>query len=447
MGESADGLNQEFDDQEQQGYSNLESPETVTCTTFNILAPIYKRISGGHCESEFRECWYDRNEHILDGLLQLKSSIICLQEFWVANEDLRGMYEKRLGDAGYLIYKLARTNNRGDGLLTAVQQNQFRVLNYRELLFNDVADRVAQILHVELYSYTSQTTSTNVVKEALIVNTHLIFPHDFRCCFLRLQQVYKILQYIKSYSDKCTHQSLPIILCGDWNGSKRGHVYKFLRSQGFVSSYDVAHPYADDDDDAEGCQKWVSHRNHRGNICGVDFIWLLNPHKLRKPLKESFEEALLGSMKSMLHRIISEGGQIPEILKMKGSCMTYSEFCQAIRELGIIGQLHGGLSTEDMEDLWEYLDTDGDGIADLTQVGRSGILCTSLQCEEGNKENGAETERRTLRDSSGVALGFVVKKATLSPNEVEKGLWPENYTLSDHALLTVEFVPVEIHCA
>lgn len=35
----------------------------------------------------------------------------------------------------------------------------------------------------------------------------------------------------------------------DWNGSKRGHVYKFLRSQGFVSSYDTAHHYTDADAD------------------------------------------------------------------------------------------------------------------------------------------------------------------------------------------------------
>jgi hypothetical protein len=40
---------------------------------------------------------------------------------------------------------------------------------------------------------------------------------------------------------------MPIILCGDWNGSKRGHVYKFLRSQGFISSYDDAHQYTDSD--------------------------------------------------------------------------------------------------------------------------------------------------------------------------------------------------------
>lgn len=36
-------------------------------------------------------------------------------------------------------------------------------------------------------------------------------------------------------------------LLSDWNGSKRGHVYKFLRSQGFVSTYDTAHQYTDAD--------------------------------------------------------------------------------------------------------------------------------------------------------------------------------------------------------
>lgn len=40
------------------------------------------------------------------------------------------------------------------------------------------------------------------------------------------------------------------MVCSDWNGSKRGHVYKFLRSQGFISSYDIAHQYTDSDADA-----------------------------------------------------------------------------------------------------------------------------------------------------------------------------------------------------
>ena len=36
------------------------------------------------------------------------------------------------------------------GLLTAVYKDYFRVINYRELLFDDCGDRVAQLLHIEL---------------------------------------------------------------------------------------------------------------------------------------------------------------------------------------------------------------------------------------------------------------------------------------------------------
>lgn len=38
-----------------------------------------------------------------------------MQEFWVGNEELVDLYDKALGEAGYITFKLARTNNRGDG--------------------------------------------------------------------------------------------------------------------------------------------------------------------------------------------------------------------------------------------------------------------------------------------------------------------------------------------
>lgn len=41
-------------------------------------------------------------------------------------------------------------------------------------------------------------------------------------------------------------------------------------------------------------------------------------------------------------------------------------------------------------------------------------------------------------------LGFMVENAYLFPHEVEKGMWPENYSLSDHARLSVVFSPVRI---
>ncbi|KAK9727037.1 hypothetical protein RND81_05G254100 [Saponaria officinalis] len=418
---------------------SMNGPQTISCTTFNILAPIYKRLGGGMRESDFYASWHSRNVSILDRLLHLKSSVICLQEFWVGNEELVKMYEKRLGDAGYLTYKLARTNNRGDGLLTAIHESKFRVLNYRELLFNDIGDRVAQVLHVELCGNVSQTGVIKKQNEALFINTHLIFPHNSRYCFLRLQQVYKILRYIRSYIENRV-LPVPVILCGDWNGSKKGHVYKFLRSQGFESSYDIAHACADDIEDS---QKWVSHRNHRGNICGVDFIWLQNPQKTHKPLKNSFMEAILGNIKNLLQNVITEGGdQLPEILKIKGSHITYSDFFQALEELGICGHPYGGLDDADVKEIWEHIDEDGDGIADVPNFLTAWSLCSS-QNEEQNKKRVADMEG--ARESR-ATIEFVVKKAMLFPEEVENGTWPESYLLSDHAHLSVEFDINEVHC-
>ncbi|KAL6972211.1 hypothetical protein U1Q18_031899 [Sarracenia purpurea var. burkii] len=420
--------------------SSISDPTSISCTTFNILAPIYKRLNkeGQSCrESDFRTYWQTRNHRILDRLLHERSSIICLQEFWVGNEELVNMYERRLGNAGYIHFKLARTNNRGDGLLTAVHKDYFRVLNHRELLFNDIGDRVAQLLHVELVAPFSKCLSNNVQQEILIVNTHLLFPHDSSLCLVRLNQVYKILQYVESYQRENKLVSMPIILCGDWNGSKQGHIYKFLRSQGFASSYDTAHQYTDAD-----AQKWVSHRNHRGNICGVDFIWLLNPNRSRKLLKTSWTETVFGMFKYLLRRTFLT--EIDAFAFLKADCcgdyITYVGFCQTLRQLNLIGHPHG-LSVEETRDLWVQADIDGNGVLDYKEFQQQIWNPSSENRDE--MSNGAWED---IVDDTDQTVGFSVKNADLFPTEVEKGTWPEDYSLSDHARLTVVFSPVRMPC-
>ncbi|XP_023771842.1 uncharacterized calcium-binding protein At1g02270 isoform X2 [Lactuca sativa] len=414
--------------------SAIADPNCFSCSTFNILAPIYKRlIHEDHAcrESEIRAYWLNRNEGILDLLLCEKSSIICLQEFWVGNEELVNMYDTRLGDAGYINFKLARTNNRGDGLLTAVHKDYFRVIDHREFLFNDFGDRVAQLLHVEVIAAFTGTQCRNS-QEILIVNTHLLFPHDSSMCLERLRQVYKILQSVEAYQKENSLSPLPIILCGDWNGSKRGHVYKFLRSQGFVSSYDTAHQYTDAD-----AHKWVSHRNHRGNICGVDFIWLLNPNKSRKVLKTSWRDAVFGLLKYHVRRArasLTEADDAFAFLKAEPEAdyITYSGFCEALRKLNFIGHPYG-LSKEETKELWVQADPDGNGVVDYKEFQRVWNP-TSTRCEEEDEEEEEEEEE--------AVLGYSVKNAVLYPTEAEKGMWPDDYSLSDHARLTVAFSPV-----
>lgn len=75
------------------------------------------------------------------------------------------------------------------GLLTALHKDYFRVINHKDLLFNDFGDRVAQLLHVELIAPFLQYRSNNVHQEMLIVNTHLLFPHNSSLCLERLRQV------------------------------------------------------------------------------------------------------------------------------------------------------------------------------------------------------------------------------------------------------------------
>ncbi|GLT79855.1 hypothetical protein SLA2020_513270 [Shorea laevis] len=414
----------------------------ISCTTFNILAPIYKRLDKENQsirESDFRAFWQSRNQKILDWLLYKRSSIICLQEFWVGNEELVHMYRERLGDAGYDTFKLARTNNRGDGLLTAIHKDYLRVLNYSELLFNDYGDRVAQLLHVQSVLPFPQGGKEEIKQEILIVNTHLLFPHDSSLSVVRLHQVYKILQYLEIYQRENKLGHVPVILCGDWNGSKRGHVYKFLRSQGFVSSYDVAHQYTDSDADAH---KWVSHRNHRGNICGVDFIWLHNPNKSRKSLKTSWTAAVFGIIKYQLQKALLAENDAFAFLKADNhdDFITYSAFCEALRQVNLTG-LSYGLSFQQTKDLWTQADIDGNGVLDYDEFKSIWNSKWSEQTEEnvdlGDSKESIEEE----------TVGFAVKNATIFPREAEKGMWPENYSLSDHAAVTVVFTSMKIHCS
>ncbi|KAK8963421.1 hypothetical protein KSP40_PGU005114 [Platanthera guangdongensis] len=420
------------------GTAIVSTDGCVSCTTFNILAPIYKRLDKEDPslrESQCRAYWLSRNQRIIDRLLVERSSIICLQEVWLGNDELVEMYENTLRDAGYTSLKLARTNNRGDGLLTAIRRDCFRIINSKELLFNDFGDRVAQLLHVESVFPFLQKNSCSINQQILIVNTHLLFPHDYTLCIARLHQVYKILQYVESYEKEHKLDRMPIILCGDWNGSKRGRVYKFLRSQGFVSSYDVAHHYSDGDADAH---KWVSHRNHRGNICGVDFIWLLNPNMHRKPLRTSWIEAVFGMIKHLLIRraALTEDNSFAFFKgNSPGDYITFASFSQALSQLGLSGHQHG-LSSEQIEDLWIGADIDPNRVLDYREFQQRIWNPTSDKPDQESSNFGTGPENP--------AIGFNVKGATLFPPEVEKGMWPENYTLSDHAHLTVVFSPIKI---
>ena len=70
------------------------------------------------------------------------------------------------------------------------------------------------------------------------------------------------------------------------------------------------------------------------------------------------------------------------------------------------------------------------------------VMVQSENCKGSMMESKKEGE-----DKEEEAIGLKVKKAVLFPEEAEKGMWPENYNLSDHACLTVQFSPVKVLCS
>ena len=80
----------------------------------------------------------------------------------------------------------------------------------------------------------------------------------------------------------------------------------------------------------------------------------------------------------------------------------------------------------------------------LLQTARN--LHPSSLLKEDDEKNGEKLEEMFHSSTSTLTMiGFKVKNATFFPPEVGKGIWPEYYSLSDHAHLTVEFSLVEMN--
>uniref|UniRef100_A0A6N2LLI1 EF-hand domain-containing protein n=1 Tax=Salix viminalis TaxID=40686 RepID=A0A6N2LLI1_SALVM len=263
-------------------------------------------------------------------------------------------------------------------LLIAVRKDYFRVINHRELLFNDCGDRVAQLLHVELAAPCSPCRNNDTRQEILIVNTHLLFPHDSSLSLVRLNQVYKILQYVESYQKENKLSPTPIMLCGDWNGSKRGHVYKFLRSQGFVSSYDTAHQYTDAD-------------AHKASVSS-------STSKISEAILSPIQS---GCLVRCLYSFVTSHHVNLKAVNLTGHC--------------------NGLSDEETKDLWVQADIDGNGVLDYKEFQNSKTIGFSVEnavlfppeVEERNVP-----ENYSLSDHASTDGGVLTNKDAMSPTDI-----------------------------
>jgi len=396
--------------------------------TLNIHAPIYKRLMDGTREADHESLYVPRNTRIIQMLLRNAPSVVCMQEFWVANDQLVALYKRKMEAAGYTLYVTPRTGDRGDGLCTAVQEARFDVIDRYNIPFRDIGDRVAHLLHLKAIG------SGYLEDELLLINLHLMFPHDTNCTVIRLRQCGKLLNNLKLYLEAKDLARVPIVICGDWNGTSRGHLAGFMRSQGFISVYDEHNPG----------HRWVSHLNHNSQAVGVDCIWLLNPSAQAGSLTANWRRTACANIAAhLVQNGVTTHAAAFAFFDIAGrGFLTAEDFADGIRRLGLTGEHSIGLLPQEIRELLEYCN------ADHNVELEAAAFCQSIDVEQAALVLAQFNGDMGLYLTANAALSCPMK-APYHPRDLEirhaslpesfrEGIWPEGYRdeISDHAPLT-----------
>ena len=262
-----------------------EDQAAISVASFNLLAPCYKRLQGQRNymgrtlrESHAEEAWRGRADDTLQFLKthvlgaetgqQEGHSIIALQEFWL-EPAYRQLFQAAFAEAGYATHALRRGEKKRDSVAVLYRSDQFDLQASREVhLVAD--DRVALLLHLH-----HKPSGRAVV----VVSTHLTFPHSLFDRQLQLKQVTALAAALGSFSEQQRlGDDVVSIVAGDFNVEGKSPVCQFLRSRGFVASFDVGGPANNSAAAAaDGGPDWVSHRSHLDEELGCDHIFVRRP--------------------------------------------------------------------------------------------------------------------------------------------------------------------------
>jgi hypothetical protein len=422
--------------------------DRVRVMTFNVLCPEYKRVDGGGRESDDVDAAMERQGRILDLIASDAPDVLCVQEFWHADEKVRGLWLERLEKGGYEVRWTPRTGGRCDGLLTAVQRETLEVVDSQDVLFNDCGDRVANVTRVKRGNL-----------EAMVVNIHLLFPHNENSSLIRLREIFQTLEHLNQMmkADGLRGRKIPIIMTGDFNGTSgangegQGRVYRFLTSQGFVNALD-------DCQRRQGCStNWVSHMSHRKIPVGVDHMFLLNPSSQVTELGASWQEAVFAMMRAKIvaSNLKDDLAAFEAVDENADGGLTKEEFIEFANKIGLCGETSPGLLTAELEALYSACDKDGNGLIDFQEfVERmdirgmaDAIADPNLSLDISDFMASSASDKVVLQplteswDQETWEEGDLAIECAKLPDCMLRGEWPDvvEYNISDHGPLVGTF--------
>jgi len=402
----------------------------IKLVSFNILAPCYHKVKpevsppvrhtshGGEAdlaqappvkilESEVEALYLKRNAAICEQLLSRDADIICVQEFWAASEPLRKLFRDTLctPEAGYTLKELRRTahwRKRSDGLAMFVKESRLVLQDSRDILFHDCGDRVAQLLLLAVRPPPDSSISYPP-QQFLCVNTHLLFPHNGYSTNIRLREMTKVLGFVESFrqrelcSDVCGRATvrIPVIIAGDFNGSPKGVVYNYVRSQNYKSAMEETWGGGKD---KSRWDNWISHRSHKKEIVGVDHVFFLNPSdqtEERLPPVPDWTDLVF---RELMQQIVEKGyggNSMQDVFAAfdedASKTITREEFAATLSKLGFQREGEPALTKEEIDILVDSADTNGDGTIDFKE------FCNRFQAAESRD---GQMGQRPLRQNA-----------------------------------------------
>lgn len=412
------------------------SPDLVVLT-YNILCPVYKRLSGSgeHAglrrESESVPLWRRRMKQVIGEISECRPTphIICLQEFWF-NPDCIEMFRDAFGTA--YTFSLARRPGKEDGLATLVRKHSTRIGSphlVKEFSLLPKSDRVALLVAIKCMppSEKDATAAGAPARELVVVNTHLTFPHGKLLERLRLKQARAISRIVQHYAAAECGSGCDIVVLGDFNGEPSGRVCSHMRHAGYTSC--LAKVWG-----AKAAP--VTHRNHLGDSVFVDHVFL------RRYVPSPRDKAL--SKRPSLRFLRGAGGgrtTDQRALRHTASCQLLPSESRA-RRLSFLTSRRARVDNASSVDMEASAQNDDASSLSSNQSVHSGTLAEQGATNDRRRllsdSNMMSTSMSALEDSCRI-LGLVPFDAHVLPATVPARTWPAQPRCSDHRPVCVRF--------
>jgi hypothetical protein len=109
---------------------------------------------------------------------------------------------------------------------------------------------------------------------------------------------------------------LPVVITGDFNGSPRGVVYQYIRSQNYRNAFEeIKSKTAEKSSDGLNSitmenSTWVSHKSHRGDAIFVDHVFYLNPSEQTEEQLPPLPDWTNLVYRELMQRILDQRGEV-----------------------------------------------------------------------------------------------------------------------------------------